>query len=427
MNRIIFLLIMSATILASSCNSGKEKPLINKQYPKIENGIMSPEILWSFGRLGSVNLSANKSKLLYTVSYYSVEENKSNTEVFTINIDGSDKRQITHTPVHENSPRMMKYGKHIAFLSSEGGDSQLWMMRLDGSGRKQISNREGGINGFLFSPDESKILFFADVKVKSAVVDVYPDLPQATGIIAEDLMYKHWDEWVSTTPHPFLADFDGKTIANEIDLLEGEPYESPSKPFGGIDEFSWSPDGKVVAYTSRKKTGKEYAISTNTNIYFYDVDSGETVNMTEGMMGYDTNPRFSPDGKWLAWQSMERDGYESDKQRLFIMNLETKEKIDLTANFDQSAEGIAWEGDSENLYFISVWHAVTQIYKVNIKSGDITQITEGVHDYIAVYPAKDRLIGVKCSMSKPHEIYAVDIDTGEEQELSLKTNIYWIS
>lgn len=420
MNRIFILLIMSATILASSCNSEKKSDVISKNNPSIENGMLTPEVLWSFGRIGSVNLAANKTKLLYTVTYYSMAENKGNTEVFTMNIDGTEKRQITQTAVHEGSPQWMKDGKHIAFLSSESGSSQLWMMRADGSKRKQLTNREGGIDGFVFSPDESKILFFADVKVKPATADLYPDLPQATGIIAEDLMYKHWDEWVTTAPHPFLADFDGKAISNEIDLLEGESYESPSKPFSSISEFAWSPDGKTIAYTSRKKTGKAYAISTNTDIYFYDIESGETRNMTEGMMGYDLNPVFSPDGQYLAWQSMERDGYESDKQRLFILNLETQEKIDLTAQFDQSAESIAWEEDSETLYFTSVWHAVTQIYQVNIKSGNITQITEGVHDYASVYPAKDRLIGVKCSMSKPHEIYAIDAKTGEEQELSFE-------
>ncbi|MDO9634923.1 MAG: S9 family peptidase, partial [Paludibacter sp.] len=181
---------------------------------------------------------------------------------------------------------------------------------------------------------------------------------------------------------------------------------------------AWSPDGKVIAYTSRKKTGKAYAVSTNTDIYFYDVETGQTSNVTDGMLGYDLNPVFSPDGKWLAWESQERDGYEADKHRLFILNLETGAKLDLSVRFDQNAEALAWSHDSQSIFFVSVWHAVSQIYKADLATGEITQITTGKHDYKSVYPAGNMLLGIKCSMSKPHEIYAVNAQSGEEVELS---------
>jgi len=233
-------------------------------------------------------------------------------------------------------------------------------------------------------------------------------------------MYKHWDEWVTTVPHPFIADFDGQKITNEIDILEGMPYESPVKPFGGIEQLAWTPDGAIVAYCSRKKTGMAYSVSTNTDIYFYHIETGETTNVTEGMMGYDMNPIFSPDGKWMAWESQERDGYEADKHRLFVMNLETREMKDLTTDFDQNAEALAWAANSKSIYFVSVWHAVSQIYRADVESDLIQQLTEGVHDYKSVYPAGDKLIAVKCSMSKPHEIYAVNPTTGEATELSFE-------
>ncbi|HRZ96248.1 MAG TPA: S9 family peptidase [Paludibacter sp.] len=411
---------MALAVLATSCATKDESPLIGKQNPKIENGLMTPEVLWSFGRVAGTQVSPDGSKILYSVSYYSIPENKGNAELFVMNVDGSDKKQITKTPVRETSAKWMNDGEHIAFLSSESGTMQLWIMKADGSKRKQITEREGGMNYFAFSPDEKKLLFVADVKYGESTQDKYPDLDKASGIIVKDLMYKHWDEWVTTVPHPFVAEFTGKKINNEKDVLEGEPYESPMKPFGGIEQLAWSPDGKTIAYTCRKKTGKAYAISTNSDIYFYNIESGKTENKTEGMMGYDQNPTFSPDGKWLAWESMERDGYEADKNRLYIMNIETGVKTDLSTDFDQNSEHLSWSADSKSIYFVSCRHAVTQIYNVNIADNKITQITKGVQDYEAVFQTNNKLIGVKHSMSKPNEIYSIDPLTGAETELSFE-------
>lgn len=411
---------MAMAVLATSCATKDETPIIGKQNPKIENGRMTPEVLWSFGRIGGTQVSPDGTKILYSVSYYSIPENKSNSELFVMNTDGSDKKQITETAHRESAAKWMKDGERIAFLSSESGTSQLWIMKADGSGRKQITEREGGINDFSFSPDESKLLFVADVKYGERTVDKYPDLPKASGIIVNDLMHKHWDEWVKTVPHPFIADFKSNKIENETDILKDEPFESPMKPFGGIEQLAWSPDGKTVAYTCRKKTGKEYALSTNTDIYFYNLETGKTENKTEGMMGYDQNPTFSPDGKWLAWESMEREGCESDKKRLFLMNVATGEKTDVSADFDQNSEALVWSANSKSIYFVSCWHAVTQIYRADIADKKIKQITKGVHDYASVSEAKDKLIGVKHSMSKPDEIYAIDSKTGAEIELSFE-------
>ena len=413
-------LAMALGIVSTTCCASNNDGIIGKQNPKIENGRMTPEVLWSFGRVAGAQVSPDGTKLLFSVSYYSIPENKGNSELFVMNIDGSNKQQITHTKTREAAAKWMKDGEHIAFLSSESGSMQLWTMKADGSDRKQISNREGDINDFAFSPDESKLLFVSDVKYGQTTVDKYPDLPKASGVIVTDLMYKHWDEWIQTVPHPFVADFKDGKLANEKDIMQGEPYECPMKPFGGIEQLAWSPDGKTIAYTSRKKTGKEYALSTNSDIYFYNLETGKTENKTQGMMGYDQNPVFSPDGKWLAWESMERDGYEADKSRLFILNVKTGEKTDLSINFDQNSNSLAWTADSKSIYFVSCWHAVTDIYKVDIASKKISQITKGVHDYSSVIPLKNKLIGTKHSMSKPDEIYSIDPKTGKETELSFE-------
>lgn len=411
---------MAIAVVAASGSTLAEAPLIGKHQPKIENGIMTPEVLWSFGRVGNVQISPNESKILYSVSYYSVPENKGNSELFTMNADGTDKKQITKTATRETAAKWINKGERIAFLSSESGSMQLWTIKPDGSDRKQITFREEGITDFSFSPDETKLLFIADVKYGERTVDKYPDLPKASGVIVDDLMYKHWDEWVQTVPHPFVANFNNGKLENETDILKGEPYESPMKPFGGIEQLAWSPDGKIVAYTCRKKTGKEYALSTNSDIYFYNVETGQTENKTQGMMGYDQNPVFSPDGKWLAWESMEHDGYESDKSRLFILDIKTGTKTDISANFDQNSNALAWSTDSKSIYFVSCRHAVTQIYKADIATKKIIPITKGVHDYTFVAPLKNKLIGIKHSMSKPDEIYAINPKTGLESELSFE-------
>ena len=411
---------MAMALVATSCATKEDTTIIGQQDPEIVDGRITPEVLWAFGRVGGLEVSPDGLKVLYSVSYYSIPEDKGNSELFVMNIDGSEKQQITKTSVREAAAKWMNDSKNIAFLSSESGTMQLWLMRWDGTDRRQISNREGGINDFSFSPDESKVLFVADVKYGERTVDKYPDLPKSSGIIVNDLMYKHWDEWVQTIPHPFVAEISGKELIKEKDLLEGEPFESPMKPFGGIEQLSWSPDGKTVAYTCRKKTGKEYAISTNSDIYFYDLESGKTRNVTEGMMGYDINPQFSPDGKWLAWESMERDGCESDKNRLFIMDVETGIKTDLSASFDQNSEALTWSPDSKSIYFVSVWHALTQIYRADIASNTITQITKGVNDFESVKVAGNKLIALKHSISKPNEVYSVNPVTGEDIELSFE-------
>ena len=355
------LFMMSAAMLLAACGGTKDagktdQVLIEKSDIKIEGKRMTPEALWAMGRIGGFAVSPDGKKIAYTVAYYSVPENKSNREVFVMNADGSENQQITRTPYQENEVTWIKGGTKLAFLSNDNGSSQLYEMNPDGSGRKQLTNYDGDIEGYSISPDGKKLLFISQVKTKESTADKYPDLPKATGIIVTDLMYKHWDEWVTTAPHPFVADFDGNGISNIVDILNGEPYESPMKPWGGIEQLAWNTTSDKVAYTCRKKTGLEYAISTNSDIYVYDLNTQKTENITEENKGYDTNPQYSPDGKYIAWQSMERDGYEADLNRLFIMNLETGEKRFVSKAFESNVDAFVWGADAKMIYFTGVWH-----------------------------------------------------------------------
>ena len=412
---------MTAAITLASCNAIQQKgegyePIIGKQDITIKDGRMTPEALWAMGRIGGLDVSPDGKKVVYTVAYYSVPENSSNREVYVMNADGTDNKQITHTSYNENEAVWIKGRTKIAFLCNESGGSQIWEMNPDGTERKILSEFDGPIEGFKFSPDEKKVLFISQIKYGQRTVDMYPDLPKATGIVVNDLMYKHWDEWVETIPHPFVADFNGEKISNAIDIMEGEPFEAPLKPFGGIEQLAWSPDSKQIAYTSRKKTGLEYAISTNSDIYVYDLATKKTVNISEGNMGYDTNPQYSPDGKQIAWLSMERDGYESDQNRLFIMDLATGEKRFASKAFESNVDSYCWSPDANTIFFTGVWHGESQIYRIDLNEGDkLTKLTEGQHDYLSVALAGEKLIVKRQSMSIADEIYSVDIQGNATQ------------
>ena len=414
------LFIMSAVLTLAACNGGTQpagetnEDIIGRTTElNISNKRMTPEALWAMGRIGGMAVSPDGTKVAYTVSYYSVPQNKSNTEVFVMNADGSDNQQITHTPKGESNVVWTKDGK-LRFLSSESGSSQIWEMNADGSGRKQLTDYDGDIEGFAFSPDESKVLFVSQIKTVASTADKYPDLPKATGRIITDLMYKHWDEWVTTAPHPFVADFNNG-LENITDILEGEPYESPMKPFGGMEQLAWSPDGKQIAYTCRKKTGLEYAISTNSDIFIYDIATKQTKNICEEIKGYDTNPQYSPDGQYIAWQSMERDGYESDQNRLFIMNLQTGEKRFVSKAFESNVDEFIWDNNSKGFYFTGVWHGQTHIYNIDIANGDkLTKLTEGDYDFGTLALCGDKLLTKRHSMMMGDEIYQLDkVRSGE--------------
>lgn len=414
-------MIMATCLLLGACNPATDvnvketgdKNLIGKSDIRIKDGRMTPEALWAMGRIGGMNVSPDGKRVVYTVAYYSVPENKSNREVFVMNADGSDNKQITKTGFAENEAVWIKGGTKIAFLCNESGSSQLWEMNPDGTDRKRLSDYDKDIEGFAFSPDEKKVLFISQVKTVNSTADKYPDLDKATGVIITDLMYKHWDEWVTTVPHPFVADFDGESISNPVDVMEGELFESPMKPFGGIEQLAWNTTSDKIAYTSRKKTGKEYAISTNSDIYVYDLNTKQTTNITEENKGYDTNPTYSPDGKSIAWLSMERDGYEADQNRLMVMNLETGEKTFVSKDFDSNVDSYCWSADCERIYFTGVWHGESQVYQIDLANGNkITPLTEGMYDYASVALLGDKLIAQRHSMSMGDEIYSIDL-TGD--------------
>ena len=429
---------------SSQITSCMEESSFKRQEVVVKDGLMTPEVLWAMGRVGSYAASPNGKYVAYQVDYYSVEENKKQSLLF---ISGS-KFQVEGT-----EPAWLDE-ETVAFV--RGGE--IWAMKTDGSGLRQLSRTGGKVEGFKFSPDRRAVIIVRAVPFDEVIEAKPDDLPKTTGLVVKDLMYRHWDHYVESIQHPFIYNVGEGWTVEEVgkDILEGEPYECPMEPFGGIEQLDWSPDSKAVAYTCRKKTGLEYSISTDSDIYLYERSSGKTrnlckpagyvapkcdptrslrnqaVNAPENLknnVGYDQNPQFSPDGRYVAWLSMKRDGYEADLKRLCICEVESgnKQYVDWKSDveaFCWKDERLAVSGErlerlkmkNEKLriknegviYFLSVWDGCCNMYMVD-ERGEVMQLTESWDDWTSLQMANDgkRILAARQSMSCPTDLYLV--------------------
>ena len=425
-------MILAAAALTMSGTMANAQTMIEKNNIKVENHLMTPEALWAMGRIGGAEASPNGKQIVYQVGYYSVKENKGHQMLFIMDANGKNQKALTTDAKSESDAAWIADGKKIAFIR----DGQLWSMNPDGTDRKQLTHDKAGIEGFRFSPDGKKVILIKELPYHGTIKENPSDLPLATGRLVTDMNYRHWDHYVESILHPFVAEVaeDG-TINEGEDILKGEPYECPMAPFGGIEQLAWSPDSKAIAYTCRKKEGLQYAISTDSDIYLYNIGTRETKNLckeagyvepkvdaTKSMKhqavnapenlknnpGYDTNPQFSADGKYIAWQSMARDGYESDRNRLCIYDLATGKKNYVTEKFDSNVERFTWNKDNKSLTFIGVWHGTLNLYQTNFK-GEVKQITNDWVDYGSVSLANNgnKILATRASMSHPTDIYMV--------------------
>lgn len=417
--KIKVIIMAGIALLAASCSkqSTTEKAPICKPEIRIAGGRITAEALWSMGRINNVSIAPKSRQIAYTVSYYSIAENRSTTWIRVCNIENGHLRQTDEWV--GDSPAWTNNGE-ILYLKS----GKLYVRCTKRKRDICLQGFEQEIEGFLLSPDNAQILLMAEVKTVPSTADRYPDLPKASGRIVTDLMYKHWDEWVKTAPHPFVGAFSTKEwrIGATTDLLVGTTYESPMKPFGGIEQWAWNPNSKEIAYTCRTKTGMEYALSTNSDIYLYDIATGTRKNITESNYGYDTNPAYSPNGKYIAWQSMERDGYESDENRLFVMNTETGEQIFLSRGLDTNVDSYYWKDDS-TIVFDAVWHATKMLYETDLH-GNRTCLTTGQYDYVPCGNIGDTYICLRHSMREANEIFAFTRGQSAKQLTYENQNIY---
>ena len=447
-------LFLVATLLMMGCNTSKDSTSdvnISKQTIQLSNGQMTPEALWAMSRISSYAASPDGQHIVFQAGYYSVEENANHQVLWMMNADGSEQRQLTTDADNETDPAWLD-NETIAFM--KGGE--VWKMDLNGGSRQQLTDTEGAVEGFLFSPDCQKVILLKSIDFHEIIQENPSDLPKATGRLVTDLMYRHWDHYVETIQHPFVTDVEISTfkpqISNLVDILEGEPYECPMEPFGGIEQLAWSTDSKQIAYTCRKKTGLYYSISTDSDIFLYDLETKETKNLCKPVIatmsdasasgtpaidptktlkyqavnqpenldnnvGYDMNPKFSPDGRFLAWISMERDGYEADRQRLCIYDLQENTKTYVTESFDSNVDDYCWASDSKTIYYIGVWHGTENLYCTNL-DGEVMQLTNEWADWGSLQLLNDgkQLLMERHSFLQPADLYVVNPNTEEYDE-----------
>lgn len=410
-------------IMVSGCKQAKNEnngAVIckeNRETPDFSKGVMDEKILWYLGRLGDVQVSPDGKTLLYTVTYYDYRVNKGNTELYTMPATGGEPTRITVSEENEMQPIWRPDGKKIAYLRSNDKGMQIWEADPDGKNAKAISNVDGDINGFSYAPDMKHICYFQNVQLEQTIAERYPDLPDADAMIYDDLMYRHWNYWADGSySHLFVADYP--SMENAVDLLEGEKFHCPNPPFGGIEEVSWHPNGKQLVYCCKKLTGKAFAESTNTDIYLYNLNTKTTQNLTESNKGYDMDPVISPDGKQMVWWNMKTDGFESEKHSLMIYDFQTGTAEDYSTDFDQDATGFAWSEDSKTVYFISCIAATHHVYKMNVETRIIEQITDGDYDYNTVQVDGKQLIVTRTTHAEPSEIYAVQLNNKTVKQLS---------
>ena len=416
------------------------------------NDRMTPEALWAMGRIGGAAASPDGKTVAYQVGYYSVKQNKSHQMLYTQTADGKQQTVLTKSAKSETDPAWIEGGKRIAFLT----EGQLWSMAPDGTDRRQLTKSDIDIEGFKFSPDGKKVILIKSLPYHESIKKNPEDLPLATGRLVTDLNYRHWDHYVESIPHPFVANVTEQGVDEGVDMLKDEPYECPMAPFGGVEQLNWSPDSKFVAYTCRKKTGVNYAVSTDSDIYLYDIATGNTRNLckpadykpidfdpTKTMktqainhqkedlnMGYDVNPKFSPDGRYIAWQSMARDGYESDRNRLCVYTLADGTKNYVTESFDSNVDDFCWANDSRTLYFIGVWHACENLYQTNLR-GEVKQLTDDWADFGSVQLLNNgnKLLASRHSFQQGDELYVVtpgkDVKKTKVQQLTFENKLFY--
>ena len=418
MKKVFIAIALLAMFYACTNKQAKtDDKVIGKPEIQVQDGRFTPEVMWALGKMGEKAVSPDGTQIAYTVTYYDMGQNKGNAEIYLMTTEGKNVARLTTTAASEFN---LVWDDDETLLFCR--DNDIVSMTVKNGKEKILATHERGFEGFKLAPDGKSVVFITTKPVvRPGHLDkLYAGLDKTTGRINEDLMYRHWDQWVDEYPQIFLAEFGEKIDVEHAVCLIDSTFECPMRPWGGVEQYNYSPDSKTIAYTCRKKTGYDYAHSTNSDIFLYDIEKKTTRNLSEGIMGYDQNPVFSHDGKYIAWESMERDGYESDLIRLMVLDLETGERTNMSENFDYYFTGISWTDDDKEILGVVYYRGTDQIFACNRETKEFRQITYGYHDVHSFELKNGKLYADQVSMQYPSEIYVYNLsdNKGEGKKIS---------
>ena len=448
MKKLILFMALIAFAATACQNEGKPTPLAIDNAltaAEIEAGILSPEVMWKMGRVGSSSLSPDGTEVAYTVTYYNMAENRGVTSIYVQPIEGGEPRQLTDNAGNDVSPQWAADGRSLYFLSNRSGSMQIWNVTTADAMLRQVSDIEGDIEAFGIAPTAEKVYYVQPVHVKDILSkDVYKDMDKSKARIYDDLMARHWSYWdEGDYRHIFVADFDAaKGISNPVDIIGSEAaWDTPLAPYFDAAEIAWNNAGTALAYTCKPLTGTEYAVSTDSDVYVYDLASGKTENICKGyfvgeepvedprlrimptMAGYDKYPVWSPNDSQIAIRSMRRPGNESDKDRLLVYNCAEKSFKEVTERFDYNAANVVWEGE-ESIYFIAPIEATHQVCRVAVATGEVEVLTEGDHDINAFTKVGEKMVAEITTISSATELYTIDTEGAIAQLSNVNKPIY---
>lgn len=374
--------------------------------------LMTPEILWTLKKVGVQAVSPDHSSLIYKVGQVDLKTEKTKNENYFLNV-------LNHqsTKIDLGKKSLIQWDKNGIY--AQEGDN-IFLSKDSGKTWTEFYTI-GEADNIVISPDGKKVAFSKQVLMEKVMgKDKYSDTPKTTAQVYTDLNHRHWDYFnEGKYNHVFVVSVSEKAEAAK-DLLEGKMWDSPQRPFGGAEDFIWSPDSSQLLYVTKPKSGKEYATSTNTDIFAYDLASGTTKNLTEANKGYDVNPKFSPDGKSLVWQSMARDGYEADKNDVKIMDWKSGKITNLTAGWDESVSGdVFWSGDSKMIYFTAAFRGTKQLFSLDPKNAKVQQITKGDFDVNEIFAdQKNSLVVGRTDINHATDLFAVNVKNGEMKQVT---------
>src|SRR5690554_462925 len=388
-------------------------PLIHAQ-----KQTFTPEKLWELKRISGGSVSPDGENVLYTSSVYDMENNNGETETYVFDLKKGKSELITGENARISRLRWTNDG--IAGFVTEKDEKKIVTSSLKKAHiHTVLSKPSNELLDFKISPEGNYLVTLERVKTKQTTADLYPEYPKANVHIFDDLMYKHWDSWQDEfSDQLFVYTIEnGKANPKGVNLLEGTQYDGVMKPFSGLENVQFLNERQIM-YASKKKLGKEYATSTDSELYVYTIETQETSNWTEAYQGYDSSPVLHDKTQQLAWLSMATDGFEADKTDIILRDINTQEDKNLTGSIDLTISDFVWNKKGDKIFFLAVIEATYQLFELDVKTKKHRQITKGDHNYRSLALAGNKLIAMRQSMLHPNEMFEVDIKTGNAKQLT---------